>query len=49
MVVMVADSRNGDFINLVKKDMDELDIQLSEEDIQNKTKLVWKNFVIKLV
>ena len=40
-----TESRNGDFVNLVKKDMDELDIQLSEEDIQNTTKLVWKNFV----
>ena len=40
-----TESRNGDFVNLVKKDMDELDIQLSEEDIKNTTKLVWKNFV----
>ena len=44
---MVADSRNGDFVDLVKKDMDELDTQLSEEDIQNKTKLLWKNFLIQ--
>jgi hypothetical protein len=44
-----TESRNGDFVNLVKKDMDELDIGLSEEDIQNTTKLEWKNFVNKKV
>ena len=32
---MVTDSRNGDFVNLVKKDMDELYIQVLEEDIQS--------------
>ena len=32
---MVTDSRNGDFVNLVKKDTDELYIKVSEEDIQS--------------
>ena len=39
------DSRKGDFVDLVTKDIDELDIQLSEEDIQNTKKTVRKNFV----
>ena len=34
------DSRKGDFVDLVTKDIDELDIQLSEEYIQNTTKPV---------
>ena len=40
-----TESRNGDFVDLVKKDIDELDIQLSEKYIQNTTKLIWKKIV----
>ena len=40
-----TDSIKGDFIYLVKKDMIDLDIDLTEEEINNIPKPQWKKFV----
>ena len=39
------DSRKGDFIDLVVKDMEDIGIDLSEEEIQCSSKLEWKKYV----
>ena len=36
---------NYDFVNLVKRDIEELKLELSETDIKNTTKQEWKKFV----
>ena len=44
-----VDSRRGDFVNLVQKDMETLEIELSEEDISSCTQSQWENmFMNKL-
>ena len=40
-----ADSRKGDFVSLVKQDIEALNIGLSEKDIKLFTMLKWKKFV----
>ena len=40
-----VDSRKGDFVALVKEDIETLNIDLSEEDITLITKLQWKKYV----
>ena len=37
-----TDSRKGDFVYLIKQDMKDLDIDLTEEDIEMCTKIQWK-------
>ena len=44
---MKCDSRKGDFYNLVKKDMEDLDIAMTEEDIREHTRTKWKVLVSK--
>ena len=39
------DSRNGDFVDLVSKDIKELNIDLSEVEIKSMNKIMWKIFV----
>ena len=39
---MKCDSRKGDFYNLVKKDMEDLDIAMTEEDIREHARTKWK-------
>ena len=46
------DSRKADFIDLVVKDMEDIGIDLSEEEIQCSSKLEWEKYVkdkVKLV
>ena len=40
-----TESRNGDFVYLVNRDIEELKLELSETDIKNTTKQEWKKFV----
>ena len=40
-----TESRHGDFVDLVKKDIEELKLNLLESDIQNTTKIEWKKYV----
>ena len=47
--VLKADSRKGDFYNLVKKDLKDLNIQLDETAIRDHSKGQWKNLVKQLV
>ena len=47
IIRQVYDSRKGDFYQLVKKDMEDLDIILTEEEIRTYTKRTWKLFVSK--
>ena len=42
---MKNESRKGDFYDLVQKDLEDLNIVLSEEDIQDLTKSQWKKYV----
>ena len=44
-----SDSRKGDFFSLVTKDMRDLKISLSEEEIQSCSKGQWKNIVKRQV
>ena len=44
-----TDSRKGDFVYIIKQDMEDLDIELTEEDIQICTKIQWKKYVHKKV
>ena len=37
-----TDSIKGDFIDLVKKDMIDLDIDMTEQEISNNAKTQWK-------
>lgn len=39
------DSRKGDFVYLIKQDMEDLDLELTEEEIQICTKIQWKKFI----
>ena len=43
--VLKQDSRKGDFLNLVKKDLKHCNIQMTEEEIKIYTKTRWKNLV----
>ena len=43
------ESRKGDFVNLVKRDMDDLKIEISDDDIQLFTKSQWKKYIHKKV
>jgi hypothetical protein len=43
------DSRKGDFCYLVKKDMDDCKIEITEEEIKNYSKRTWKVFISKKV
>ena len=40
-----TDSRKGDFVNLIKQDMEELDIVITDEEIQSVTKVQWKKYI----
>ena len=40
-----TDSIKGDFVDLVKKDMIDLDIDMTEEEISNIPRSQWKKFV----
>ena len=40
-----GDSRNGNFVDLVSKDIKELNIDLSEVEIKSMNKIMWKIFV----
>ena len=44
---MKCDGRKGDFYQLAKKDMEDLNIILTEEEIRTYTKRTWKLFVSK--
>ena len=39
------DSRRGDFVDLVQKDIEEIRIDLTEEEIGSASKLEWKKYV----
>ena len=39
------DSRKGDFVYLIKQDMEDLDLDLTEEEIQICTKIQWNKFI----
>ena len=39
------DSRKGDFLYLIKQDLEDLDLDLTEEEIQICTKIQWKKFM----
>ena len=39
------DSRKGDFVYLIKQDMEDLDLDLTEEEIQICTKIQWTKFI----
>ena len=39
------DSRKGDFCDLVRKDLEEVEIDFSEEDIMTISKMDWKKYV----
>ena len=39
------ESRKGDFVDLVKRDMDDLKIELSDDDIHLFTKSQWKKYI----
>jgi hypothetical protein len=43
------DSVKGDFIYLIEKDMDQLNITFTEEEIQSMTKPQWKKYVHSIV
>ena len=43
------DSIQGDFIDLVNKDMEQLCITLNEEDIHDMTKIQWKKYINEIV
>ena len=43
--VLKTDSRKGDFVDLVQHDLNDLEIELSENEIQNTTKVQWKRFI----
>ena len=47
--VLSIDSRKGDFVALVKKDMQDLEIEISEEEIKSYSKYSWKKFVKRKV
>ena len=40
--VMKTDSRNGDSVDLVNEDITDNDIDLTETDIKNMSKIHWK-------
>jgi hypothetical protein len=40
-----SDSRKGDFVYLVQKDIEDIKIDLSEEEIKNTSKYEWKKYV----
>ena len=40
-----TDSRKGDFVHLIKQDMEELEIVVTDEEIQSVKKVQWKKFV----
>ena len=40
-----SESRKGDFVDLVQKDIEDIRIDLSEEDIKNTSKYEWKKYV----
>ena len=44
---MKYDSRKSDSYHLVKKDMEDLDIAMTEEDIREHTRTKWKVLVSK--
>ena len=41
------DSRKGDFVYLIKQDMEDLDLDVTEEEIQICTKIQWKKSFMK--
>ena len=43
------DSTKGDFIDLVQKDMEELCLTFTEEDIKDMNKIQWKKYVKEVV
>ena len=43
------DSRKGDFCDLVRKDLEEVEIDFSEEDIMTISKMDWKKYVHKKI
>ena len=47
--VLKSDSRKGDFINLVKQDLEDTQIDFTEEDIIDFKKTEWKKYVHKQV
>ena len=46
---MKCDSRKGDFYHLVTKDLKDLNLDMSENDIQKHSKIAWKMFITKKV
>ena len=47
--VLKADSRKGDFVDLVEKDLRELKINMSQDEIQQCSKGKWKHLIKKHV
>ena len=43
--VFKTDSRKGDFVDLVQQDLNDVEIELSENKIQNTSKVKWKKFI----
>ena len=44
--VLKNDNRNGDFINIVQKDLNKREIELTENKIKEIPKTQWKKYVI---
>ena len=40
--VLKIDSRKGDFVDLVQQDLNDVGLELSENEIENTPKLLWK-------
>ena len=40
--VLKTDSRKGDFVDLVQQDLNDVDIEISENEIKHTPKLQWK-------
>ena len=47
--VLKGDSRKGDFYSLIKRDFNDLKIDLDEESIRNYSKIQWKEYVKKKI
>ena len=43
--VIKTDSRKGDFVDLVQQDLNDVGLEISENDIENTPKLLWKKII----
>ena len=43
--VLKTDSRKGDFVDLVQQDLNDVDIEISENKIKHTPKLQWKKYI----